>query len=160
MTRLMIAASATALVAAASTAPAAHAGGKRFGFGFPIGVVHGGHAIGSSTYYEAERLEAERRAEAAEAARMRSRHKAAMAAAAAAAAHKRALAIAAAKAAARSATSEPTSATTTGEPVKTAGADPTTVGSLGSGSEQPEGQPGCKRYFAHVGMTISVPCTE
>ncbi len=160
------------------SAPSAQAG-MRIHFGFPIGSFHaGGHHHHHVHRYEYRRLEALHRARAIEAAR---RRQAAAEAAAARAERKRAAALAAAAAAKRKAAAELAAAeqkkleaarqaelaavplperkpeAPAGEPLKTA-AVATPANSQPAG-EQPA-KLECKRYFANVGMTIRVPCTE
>lgn len=173
-----IALAAGMLAGVALSAPGAEAG-MRIHFGFPIGSFHarGGHHHHHHAHkYHHRRLKALRRAKAIEAAR---RREAAAEAAAARAAKKRAAAVAAAAEAKRKAAAEQAAAEQQKleaarkaelaavplpvkksdapiEPLKTAAV--TTTDSNQTGGEPAKLE--CKRYFANVGMTISVPCTE
>ena len=173
-----IALAAGVLAGAALSASGAQAG-MRIHFGFPLGSFHTGGGHHQAHNYHAGRLHALRRAREIEAARARK------AAAAAARYEQKRAALAAAAAAKRKAAAERAIAeqkkleaakeaelATIPEPVKkpdvkgngpgaaplktaavTAAADPAPA------DEEPANLE-CKRYFANVGMTITVPCTE
>ncbi|HEX7073233.1 MAG TPA: hypothetical protein VF226_04270 [Hyphomicrobiaceae bacterium] len=170
---------ATVVLAGLSLAAPGAQAGMRIHFGFPIGSFYAGghHHHHHAHRYEYRRLQALRRARAIEAAR---RRQAAAEAAAARAERKRAAALAAA-AAKRQAAAELAAAeqkkleaareaelaavplperkpeTPAGEALQTA--DATTAANSQPATETPA-KLECKRYFANVGMTIRVPCSE
>lgn len=176
----------TAAIAAAGilagmtfSAPGAEAG-MRIHFGFPIGSFNargGGHHRHAHKYHHARRHHELRRAQAIEAARARK-----AAAAAERAERRRAAALAAAaeakrkaaaqRAAAEQAELEAAKVAQIPPPVKkpdlpakateTAALDTAALGATDEPRRVDE-EPAkleCKRYFANVGMTITVPCTE
>ncbi len=167
-----------ATVAMTSTAEA----GVRIGFGFPIGAFVA-HRHMEAQEYEARRYRAQQRAERAEIARLKRQQaieaakvrKAKAEAIAAAKAEKaaaaKAKAVAEAKARTKAeeanktvvatATSDAPAATSTGSTANVKTAANTAAGA--DSSPKPENvvtKLECKRYFANVGLTISVPCED
>lgn len=161
------------------SAPGAEAG-MRIHFGFPIGSFYSGGGHHHARKYHARRLHALRRAKAIEAARARK-----AAAAAARAERKRAAALAAAAEAKRKAAAEraaaeqkkleaaeeaelaaiPVPVKKPDAPANGSGTAPLKTAAITSAIDAPpaDEEPAkleCKRYFANVGMTITVPCTE
>lgn len=161
-----------------------------FGFPIGAFNVGGGHSHyhRHNGYYEIQRYKALQRAKAAEAARLK-REKAAAQAAAAKAKKEQAAAIAAARAAEKrkaaaaaalaaaeeknkklaedQASVKSASNTDAVEPVVTGNTKSAlvktasnTTDANSSATDEAPAKLECKRYFANVGMTISVPCTE
>jgi len=178
---------ATGIVAAATLAAPTAEAGMRIHFGFPIGVFNagGGHGYHHSYRRDEEEYRALRRAKAAEAARRRERAAAIAAAAearkereaaraAAKAAEKRKAAAAAALAAAEAKKKADAVAAESTDAVEKADTRPSparlktaanetaddAMPSSSTASDQTPAKLECKRYFANVGMTISVPCPE
>ena len=158
------------LATAAVLAPSAQAG-VRIGFGVPLGAM-----ILHHQQQEAYRADAYRRHQAREAAELR-RERARARAAAAKAKKERAAAIAAANAAeaarkkavaaAAAAAPAPTATVANTEApkveTKVLAASNSVAPTQTQATRTAEKEPAkleCKRYFANVGMTISVPCTE